>query len=73
MAPDSDIYLFENVGGWIECSGCRFDDPWIVQLNSVEETLAHIAKHRAAGHQVLEEIEDEVRTWNPWRKEVQRG
>lgn len=66
MAPDSDIYLFENVGGWIECSGCRFDDPWIVQLNSVDEALTHIAKHRAAGHQVREGIENAVRTWNPW-------
>jgi hypothetical protein len=63
---DSDVYLYEHVDGFIECSACRFDDPWIVQLNSLDEALAHVAKHRAAGHIVPIGVEDDIRAENPW-------
>jgi hypothetical protein len=64
----SDLYMFESVGGWVECSGCRFDDPWIVQLNSVEDALAHVRKHREAGHTVVDGLEDSIRAENPWQE-----
>lgn len=62
----NDLYMFENVSGVITCSGCRFDDPWIVDLNSVEEALAHVAKHRAAGHHAPADLEEQIEAFNPW-------
>lgn len=62
----SDLYMFENVGGWIECCGCPFDDPWIVQLNSVEEALDHVTKHIRAGHNVPLGLEEAIKDENPW-------
>jgi hypothetical protein len=62
----SDLYMFEATGGWIECSACRFDEPWIVQLWSVDEALDHVAKHRDAGHTVPDGLEDDIRAENPW-------
>ena len=62
----NQLYMYEHVDGFIECSGCQFDDPWIVQLNSVDEAIEHVAKHRAAGHHVPEGLEDDIRYENPW-------
>lgn len=62
----SDLYMFEHVGGFIECSACRFDDPWIVRLDSVDDALAHVRKHREAGHTVVDGLEDAIRQLNPW-------
>lgn len=51
FASDSDVYVFENNGGYIECCGCRLvrPDPMV---NTVEEMLQHLEQHRAAGHKV---------------------
>jgi hypothetical protein len=62
----SDLYMYEDTDGSIRCSACRFDDPWIVQLNSLTDALMHIARHRDAGHSVPEGLEDAVRAENPW-------
>jgi hypothetical protein len=35
-------------------------------LNSLDEALAHVAKHRAAGHIVPIGVEDDIRAENPW-------
>lgn len=61
-----DLYLYENVGGWIECSGCRFDDPWIVQLHTLNDALDHVTKHREAGHNVPPRLEADIIEMNPW-------
>lgn len=71
MGYKSDLYLFEHVGGWIECSGCMFDDPWIVRLDTLTDALMHIARHRDAGHHVPDGLEDDVKAENPWQPEAE--
>jgi len=51
----SDIYMFEHVGGFIECCGCLFYD-WdnnnFPQLKTPREALSHLDKHEKAGHDI---------------------
>lgn len=53
---DSDIYLYEHVGGFIECCGCSLSKPeeedeifGYTKLNTPREALAHLDEHEAAG------------------------
>jgi hypothetical protein len=62
----NQLYVYWHTDGFIECSGCEFDDPWIVSLHSVDEAIEHVAKHRAAGHVVPDGLEDDIRAENPW-------
>lgn len=54
----SDVYMFEHVGGFIECCGCWFSGDWFKgdvtfpQLKTPREALAHLDKHEAAGHDI---------------------
>lgn len=51
----SDIYMFEHVGGFIECCGCWFGD-WVSkpfpQFKTPREALAHLDVHENAGHDI---------------------
>ncbi len=51
----SDVYIYEHVGGFIECCGCLFSD-WdsepFPQLKTPREALAHLDKHEGAGHDI---------------------
>lgn len=57
----SDIYMFENVGGFIECCGCWFGD-WgfsieddgepFPQFYTPRQALAHLDAHEKAGHDI---------------------
>lgn len=51
----SDVYIYEHVGGFIECCGCLFSD-WntepFPQLNTPREALTHLYKHIDAGHDI---------------------
>ena len=51
----SDVYIFEHVGGWIECCGCLFSD-WdsepFPRLKTPREALAHLDRHEEAGHDI---------------------
>jgi hypothetical protein len=52
----SDIYMFEHVGGFIECCGCLFvdwnsDDPF-PRMASPYEALQHLERHEKAGHDI---------------------
>ena len=51
----SDIYMFEHVGGFIECCGCWFVD-WeteiFPQLKTPLEALEHLDAHEKAGHDI---------------------
>ena len=56
----SDIYMFEHVGGFIECCACSLDDHLgisieedgplfrFVQLKTPREALSHLDDHEAA-------------------------
>ena len=60
----SDVYIFEHVGGFIQCCGCWLDggnfgltieeneDSWFVNLKTPREALAHLDRHEAAGHDI---------------------
>lgn len=51
----SDVYVFEHVGGFIECCGC-----WLVdweelgspRFKTPREALAHLDEHVAAGYDI---------------------
>lgn len=57
----SDIYMFEHVGGFIECCGCWFSDwgisieekvEYFPQFRTPREALAHLDTHENAGHDI---------------------
>ena len=48
---ESDVYMYECVmGGWV-CHGTSMAKP-PVSLATIEETIAHMEAHEAAGHDV---------------------
>lgn len=52
----SDVYIYEHVGGFIECCGCLFGD-WgteeaFAQFKTPREALSHLDKHEKAGHDI---------------------
>jgi hypothetical protein len=60
----SDVYIFEHVGGFIQCCGCWLDggnfglsveeneNSWSVDLKTPREALAHLDRHEKAGHDI---------------------
>jgi hypothetical protein len=53
----SDVYIFEHVGGFIQCCGCWLaeeidSDEWLLELKTPREALAHLDKHEEAGHDI---------------------
>jgi hypothetical protein len=56
----SDIYMYEHVGGFIECCGCslaKAEDGGVfgfgfTNLNTPREALAHLDEHEAAGDDI---------------------
>jgi hypothetical protein len=54
----SDIYMYEHVGGFIECCGCWFSGDWFErevyfpQFKTPREALAHLDTHEKAGHDI---------------------
>lgn len=51
----SDVYIYEHVGGFIECCGCLFSD-WDTEpfpkLKTPREALAHLDRHEEVGHDI---------------------
>ena len=55
----SDIYMYEHVGGFIECCACSLGDHTddfelfkFVQLKTPREALAHLDEHEAVGDNI---------------------
>ena len=49
----SDVYIFEHVGGYIECCGCLFadwDKDWWPEFKTPREAIAHLSRHEEVGH-----------------------
>lgn len=60
----SQIYVFEYVGGGIECCGCALgeDVPWV--YHDVGEFLRHLDEHERQGHMVPPTVKYDVyRDW----------
>lgn len=64
----SDVYIFEHVGGFIQCCGCWFSGDWLdeavdfPEFKTPREALAHLDIHENAGHdigQARKRIEEE--------------
>ena len=56
----SDVYVFYNVHGGIECCGCRLSDVCGFNAKNEAEMIAHLAYHRAAGHRVPPEAFEDL-------------
>jgi hypothetical protein len=54
----SDIYIYEHVGGFIECCGCSLVDSegdelfGFTHLKTPREALAHLDSHEEAGDDI---------------------
>lgn len=73
----SDVYVFRNVGGWLECCGCSLNSPSDGELfpesfeaMTTQDMLDHLKLHQAEGHTVpgeciegLEEDREENDHW----------
>lgn len=52
----SDVYVFEHVGGFIQCCGCLLTEPedgedfGFANFKTPREALAHLEEHVSAGH-----------------------
>lgn len=55
----ADVYVFTHVGGFLQCCGCWLGDEW--DFHSTEDMIAHLALHRAAGHNVPDGLEEVLR------------
>lgn len=75
---EADIYLYDDVGGYINCCACSLTDAAFgsTHLHGVDEALAHIAAHRSAGDDVpafvSEELEADRRELTAWLSGVTR-
>jgi len=55
----SDVYMFEHVGGFIQCCGCLLTD-WsfdndsegFPELTTPREALEHLDRHEEVGHDI---------------------
>ena len=54
-----DVYVFLSVSGHLECCMCRLGPDLLAPNTS--EMLAHLQRHREAGHDVPEEVLEELR------------
>lgn len=68
---EADAYIYEHVGGFIECCGCSLTDPEDGEIfeffhaNTAREMLTHMDEHRAAGDYIPERAYDGIRADNP--------
>lgn len=56
---DSDVYVFEHVGGFIQCCGCAISEDEIslesfgmYDADTPREMLSHLDRHEEVGHNV---------------------
>lgn len=55
----ADVYVFMSVSGYLECCGCSLGNEW--DFDSTEAMIAHLAEHRKAGHEMPDDLEDDLR------------
>lgn len=56
FGPSSSVYVFEHVGGFLTCCGCRLGD--FFDTTSRSEMIEHLNQHRSAGHTVPQFVLD---------------
>lgn len=50
FGPNSDVYVYSDVSGYIACCGCLLGDR--EDFHSIPEIVTHMGDHAAAGHKV---------------------
>ena len=60
---NADIYLYEDIAGYICCCACLLtESEWVsIELYSPQEALDHVKKHREAGHNVPEYVDERLK------------
>jgi len=67
FTAESDVYVYASAAGGIECCRCRFiaDAQGPPRGNAVmvdeDEMIAHLEKHRRAGHRVPDNAFEQLR------------
>lgn len=63
FTKDSDVYVFLNMSGRLECWGCGFYyyvATGYVTFDSTQAMVDHLARHAAAGDRVPEHVVPEL-------------
>jgi hypothetical protein len=62
LSARSDVYVFYNVSGGIDCCRCRLLSDPMESFNARDEVemIAHLHGHKAAGHKVPQEAFDRL-------------
>jgi hypothetical protein len=61
FGQDSDVYVFEDVGGFLCCMRCQFSESREIRTRSRGEMIEHLWAHRGAGEKVPEHAFEELR------------
>ena len=58
----SDVYIFLDVGGFINCCGCQFGNDGFGSYHaySTEDMITHLWKHQNDGDHVPEDVFDNL-------------
>ena len=75
-SSDSDVYVFLNVGGFLDCCGCHLnkegDDIHYGSFHaySTKEMINHLKKHKEAGYDVpdycIEQLQEDAEENDGW-------
>ncbi len=60
FGPNSDVYVYEDVGGFLCCMRCDLSDAG-KRTNSRGEMIEHLEAHRRAGHKVPDDATEELK------------
>jgi len=62
LSKDSDVYMFRNMDGKIECNGCCMEEPHGHPVfDTPQEAFEHLRRHRQAGDKVPQYAIDSIR------------
>lgn len=59
---EADAYIYDDCAGYTCCCWCAMNGGQSVRLYTLDEAVAHVAAHRAAGHHIPGDVEDEMRS-----------
>lgn len=55
FGPNSSVYVFMHVDGFLECCGCLVNDECI-EIHSTAGMVAHLREHIAEGHALPDHV-----------------
>jgi hypothetical protein len=57
---EADLYIYHDVNGYVTRCGCRLGEPDF-HTTELQAMLEHVGKHRLAGHDVPDDMEQRLR------------